>query len=190
MTTTATAQVRIAAFCTHCRSRCGCTALLDGGRLTAIEPLPQHPTGAKLCPKGRAAPELVYHHERLTEPSRRTAPKGAADPGWVPISWDAALDEIAPAAARQRGIAQGDWVRIRTAIGSAVARARFAPGIASDNVCAQHGWWVERPADSPYGAGHPLAANLNGVVDTSREDPVSASIPLRATWCEVERLEA
>lgn len=86
---------RIPSFCTQCRSRCGCVAVVDDGRLTAIEPDPSHPTGAKLCPKGRAAPELVYHPDRLTTPLRRTAPKGAADPGWQPISWDAALDEIA-----------------------------------------------------------------------------------------------
>ena len=87
--------VRIPAFCTQCRSRCGCIAVVDDGRLTAVEPDPAHPTGAKLCPKGRAAPELVYHPDRLTRPLRRTAPKGAADPAWVPISWDDALDEIA-----------------------------------------------------------------------------------------------
>jgi anaerobic selenocysteine-containing dehydrogenase len=86
---------KTAAFCTQCRSRCGCTAVVDAGRLIAIEPLATHPTGAKLCPKGRAAPELVYHPDRLTRPMRRTNPKGAADPGWQPISWDQALDDIA-----------------------------------------------------------------------------------------------
>jgi anaerobic selenocysteine-containing dehydrogenase len=65
------------------------------GRLTGIEPMPGHPTGEKLCPKGRAAPELVYHKDRLTLPLRRTAPKGAPDPVWQPMEWDAALDEIA-----------------------------------------------------------------------------------------------
>ena len=90
------AQVeRIAAFCTQCRSRCGCTAVVEDGRLSGIEPLPDHPTGDKLCPKGRAAPELVYHKDRLTTPLRRTNPKGAADPGWQPIDWNTALDEIA-----------------------------------------------------------------------------------------------
>jgi anaerobic selenocysteine-containing dehydrogenase len=69
--------------------------VVHDGRLTAIAPMPGHPTGEKLCPKGRAAPELVYHKDRLTVPLRRTAPKGAADPGWQPIEWDAALDEIA-----------------------------------------------------------------------------------------------
>ncbi|MEQ9331082.1 molybdopterin-dependent oxidoreductase [Thalassobaculum sp.] len=87
--------VRTPAFCTQCRSRCGCVAVVADGRLTGIEPLPDHPSGEKLCPKGRAAPELVYHPDRLTRPMRRTAPKGAADPGWVPVSWDEALSEIA-----------------------------------------------------------------------------------------------
>ncbi len=85
---------KIAAFCTQCRSRCGCIAVVEAGRLVEIEPLPDHPTGQKLCPKGRAAPELVYHPERITRPLRRTQPKGAADPGWQPISWDEALAEI------------------------------------------------------------------------------------------------
>jgi anaerobic selenocysteine-containing dehydrogenase len=91
----APAPKRIAAFCTQCRSRCGCEAVVDGGRLLGIEPLPSHPTGDKLCPKGRAAPELVYHPDRILHPMRRTQPKGAADPGWQPIGWDEALTEIA-----------------------------------------------------------------------------------------------
>lgn len=94
---------RISAFCTQCRSRCGCTAVVEDGRLLGIEPLPGHPTGDKLCPKGRAAPELVYHADRVKTPLRRTRPKGAADPGWQPIAWDAALDEIA---GRLAGIAK------------------------------------------------------------------------------------
>jgi anaerobic selenocysteine-containing dehydrogenase len=78
-------------------------AVTDNGRLVEIEPMPDHPTGQKLCPKGRAAPELVYHPDRLTTPLKRTNPKGAADPGWQPISWDEALDIVA---ARMRAIAR------------------------------------------------------------------------------------
>jgi anaerobic selenocysteine-containing dehydrogenase len=86
---------KIPAFCTQCRSRCGCLAVVEDGRLQGIEPLPNHPTGQALCPKGRAAPELVYHPERVTRPLRRMNPKGAADAGWTPIGWDEALAEIA-----------------------------------------------------------------------------------------------
>ena len=86
---------RTPAFCTQCRSRCGCVAVVENGRLVEIEPLAGHPSGDKLCPKGKAAAELVYHTDRILHPMRRTNPKGAADPGWQPISWDEALDEIA-----------------------------------------------------------------------------------------------
>ena len=67
---------------------------------------PQHPTGQALCAKGRAAPELVYSKQRLTRPLRRTRPKGEADPGWVEISWDEALDTTA-AAMRRLAAAHG-----------------------------------------------------------------------------------
>ncbi len=87
-------QQKIPAFCTQCRSRCGCEAIVEDGRFVGIEPLPGHPSGDKLCPKGKAAPELVYHPDRILRPMRRTNPKGASDPGWQPISWDEALGEI------------------------------------------------------------------------------------------------
>jgi anaerobic selenocysteine-containing dehydrogenase len=94
-TPNSTNRVETPAFCTQCRSRCGCVAVVEDGALLGIEPLPSHPSGEKLCPKGRAAPELVYHADRILRPMRRTNPKGAEDPGWQPISWDEALDEIA-----------------------------------------------------------------------------------------------
>lgn len=86
---------RFPAYCTLCRSRCGCTVVIDDGKLSAVEPLADHPTGGALCAKGRAAPELVASPNRLTRPLKRTNPRGAADPGWQEITWDEALDEIA-----------------------------------------------------------------------------------------------
>jgi anaerobic selenocysteine-containing dehydrogenase len=83
---------RIQGFCALCRSRCGCVSVVDDGRLVAVEPDPAHPTGASLCVKGRAAPELVYAPDRLLYPMRRTRPKSDADAGWERISWNAALD--------------------------------------------------------------------------------------------------
>jgi anaerobic selenocysteine-containing dehydrogenase len=50
---------RIPAFCPLCGSRCGCEAVVENGRLVAIEPDPSHPTGKALCAKGRASPELT-----------------------------------------------------------------------------------------------------------------------------------
>ena len=91
-------QVR--GYCGLCIARCGTVATVRDGRFTRLDPDPAHPTGAAICAKGRAAPELVYHGDRLKRPLRRTRPKGDADPGWEEISWDAALDEIATAMRR------------------------------------------------------------------------------------------
>jgi anaerobic selenocysteine-containing dehydrogenase len=83
---------RVRGYCALCVSRCGSLAVVDGGRFVRLEPDPAHPTGKALCAKGRAAPELVEHRERLRHPLRRTRPKGSADPGWQAISWDQALE--------------------------------------------------------------------------------------------------
>lgn len=91
---TSEASTRVATFCPLCVSRCGATATITHGAFTALEPDPSHPTGQALCIKGKAAPEIVAHPDRLLHPMKRTAPKGAADPGWQRIGWDEALDTI------------------------------------------------------------------------------------------------
>jgi anaerobic selenocysteine-containing dehydrogenase len=83
---------RIPGYCALCVSRCGAIAVVENGRFVALEPDPSHPTGKALCAKGRAAPELVYHLERLLHPLKRTTPKGSRNPGWQRIGWDEALD--------------------------------------------------------------------------------------------------
>ena len=83
---------RIPTYCALCVSRCGSIAVVENDRFVALEPDPSHPTGKALCAKGRAAPELVYHSDRLLYPLKRTRPKGDRDPGWQRISWDEALD--------------------------------------------------------------------------------------------------
>src|SRR5499433_1328642 len=91
---------RIHGYCGLCIARCGTVATVENGRFTRLDPDPSHPTGHAICAKGRAAPELVYHPERLTHPLRRTRPKGDPDPGWQRIGWDEALDLTAAAMRR------------------------------------------------------------------------------------------
>lgn len=85
----------IPGYCTLCRSRCGTLNEVSGDRLIAVRPDNAHPTGKSMCMKGRAAPEIVHSPHRMLYPMRRTNPKGAADPGWVRITWDEALEEVA-----------------------------------------------------------------------------------------------
>ncbi len=88
-------QARTPTFCALCVSRCGATAVTVDGEFTALEPDPAHPTGRALCVKGKAAPAIVGHADRVLHPLRRTAPKGADDPAWERIGWEEALDTIA-----------------------------------------------------------------------------------------------
>ena len=82
-------------FCPLCVSRCGARAEVADGTFRALLPDPSHPTGRAICLKGKAAPEIVAHPDRILHPMRRTRPKGDPDPGWERISWDEALDTVA-----------------------------------------------------------------------------------------------
>jgi anaerobic selenocysteine-containing dehydrogenase len=98
--------------------------------------------------------------------------------------------ELHPATAAERGITAGDWVEICTPAGAARARAKFNPSLAPDVVCAQFGWWqacVEAGAPG-YPTDGPASANYNGLIDGAASDPISGSLPLRSSLCEVRRL--
>lgn len=113
--------LRLPGFCTLCRSRCGTLNTVREGRLVKVEADPSHPTGRAVCAKGRAAPEIAHGSRRLATPLRRTRPKTDPDPGWQPISWDTALDEIAT---RLDGIRRADGAE---AVAFAVASPSATP---------------------------------------------------------------
>ena len=102
------------------------------------------------------------------------------------------LVEVHPDTARARGIADGDWVGIRTPSGQIRARARFRDSLAPDVVAAQHGWWqhceeLGLPGYPAHGEG---SANLNLAIDDAESDPISGSAPHRSYLCEIEPLPA
>ena len=56
-----------------------------------------HPGGGKVCVKAFGIVQKAYHPNRVLTPMKRTNPnKGRhEDPGFVPITWDEAMDIIA-----------------------------------------------------------------------------------------------
>lgn len=100
--------------------------------------------------------------------------------------------EIHPSTAAARGIAAGDWVSLDTPHGSIRARAKLNPNLDPQVVFGQHGWWeacaeLGLPGYPAYG---PDSANLNLVLRQTPSDPISGSSPLRASVCDVSRLDA
>lgn len=86
---------KIRGYCALCTAHCATIATVENGRVVRLDPDDDHPNGGVMCIKGKAAPELVYHPDRLNYPLKRTRPKGDPDPGWKRISWEEALDAIA-----------------------------------------------------------------------------------------------
>src|SRR5512138_1760876 len=118
---------RLPGYCALCISRCGSIAVLENGRFVRLEPDASHPTGKAICAKGRAAPELVYHADRLLYPLKRTRPKGDPDPGWQRISWDEALDLTAAALRRLADMHGPETVAFSITTGAGTAIADAAP---------------------------------------------------------------
>lgn len=89
---------RLVTACGICDSTCGMQVRLLDGVVRFIEGLPGDAHGGgHLCGKGAAGAALLYDPDRLKYPMKRTNPrKGLGeDPGWIRISWQEALDEIA-----------------------------------------------------------------------------------------------
>ncbi len=73
---------------------CGIFAHVRDGQLVKVEGDPECPSNkGTLCSKGFAAPQIVYHPDRLKYPMKRVGQRGEGK--WQRISWDEALDTIA-----------------------------------------------------------------------------------------------
>ncbi|MBT5158989.1 MAG: molybdopterin-dependent oxidoreductase, partial [Alphaproteobacteria bacterium] len=57
----------------------------------------EHPGGGRVCVKAYGLVQKTYNPNRIQQPMKRTNPKKGReeDPGFVPISWDEALDIVA-----------------------------------------------------------------------------------------------
>lgn len=154
-------------YCTLCRSRCGTINTVDRDMLVRVRPDPGHPTGQAMCMKGRAAPELVHSPHRILYPMRRTAPKGAADPGWQRIGWDEALSEIARRLDRIRAESGAEAVAFgaTTPSGTPLSDSidwieRFVRAFGSPNICYATeicNWHKDYAHAFTYGCGMPVA---------------------------------
>ena len=161
-------------YCTLCRSRCGTVNTVRGDMLLKVRPDEHHPTGSAMCMKGKAAPELVHSPNRLLYPMRRTAPKGAADPGWQRISWDEALDEVARNLAhfRSENGAESVVFGVTTPSGTPMSDSidwveRFVWSFGSPNICYATeicNWHKDFAHVFTFGCGLPTADYQNAEV--------------------------
>jgi anaerobic selenocysteine-containing dehydrogenase len=88
--------VRRPSVCPHdCPSACALDVeVIDGSRIGRVHgAADQSYTAGVVCAKVARYAERIHHPDRLTQPLRRTGPKGSGQ--FAPISWDDALDIVA-----------------------------------------------------------------------------------------------
>jgi anaerobic selenocysteine-containing dehydrogenase len=95
--------------CTLCSSGCGLQVrvmqgeaevvrhgqqgLIKMGLAKKLEGNPQHPVNrGKLCARGQAGLQVLYHPDRITHPIKRTGARGSGE--FQEITWDDALKEL------------------------------------------------------------------------------------------------
>lgn len=95
--------------CTLCSAGCGLTVrvmqgdaevvrkgkqgIISMGLAKKLEGNPQNPVNAgKLCARGQAGLQVLYHPDRITKPIKRSGPRGSGQ--FQSISWDDAIKEV------------------------------------------------------------------------------------------------
>ena len=77
------------------------TVDIEDGVATVVQPNFEaaeiHPAGGKVCVKAYGLIQKTYNPNRVLTPMKRTNPKKGRDedPGFVPITWEEALDLVA-----------------------------------------------------------------------------------------------
>ena len=85
----------VLAVCNLCPGGCGLRVRRIGERAVKVDGNPLHPVnGGRLCPRGQAALQSLYHPDRFGGPLRRVGPRGLLS-SFQRVSWDRALDEVA-----------------------------------------------------------------------------------------------
>ncbi len=92
--TTGRMRKSIPSACMMCPAGCGILGYLEYGKVVTLGGNPLDPNSrGRLCGKGIAGINHLYHPERLTAPLKRAGARGEGR--WKQISWDEAYREIA-----------------------------------------------------------------------------------------------
>ena len=83
-------EKKVYSGCALCYHSCGTEVTVRDGKVVDVQGQKSHPLNqGRICPKGRATVEHIYHPDRLRHPLKKVGGK------FERISWDQALDEIA-----------------------------------------------------------------------------------------------
>lgn len=83
-----------ASTCRMCPAGCGTITRVSNGRARKIEGNPKHPLNhGKLCARGQAGLQELYHPDRIRQIMQRTGERGQGQ--WATTDWVRLIDELA-----------------------------------------------------------------------------------------------
>ena len=83
-----------ASACRSCPAGCGILVRVSEGRAKKIEGNPEHPVNkGKLCARGQAVLQELYHPDRVPQPLKSSGPRGSGE--FTKITWEEGLDLFA-----------------------------------------------------------------------------------------------
>ena len=92
----------VLSVCNLCPGGCGLRVRRIGERAVKVDGNPLHPVnGGRLCPRGQAALQGLYHPDRFTGPLHRVGKRGSLA-SFERVSWDRAFGEVAGGLRRLR----------------------------------------------------------------------------------------
>src|SRR5262245_35792121 len=152
-------SMRVRTTCNRdCPDACGIVATVEGGRITKIQGDPDHPvTRGFLCYRTSRFLERQYDPDRLTTPLLRRGD------GFVPVSWDDALDRIAETMLRIKS-ESGPAAILHYRSGGSLGLVKFL----SDRLFGLFGPTAVKSGDICSGAGD--AAQLEDFGDEDSND--------------------
>mgnify|MGYP001813492225 CR=1 FL=1 len=119
-----------------CHGGCGVLVHVKDDKVIKVTGDPESPLNkGKMCPKGLASIEHLYHPDRLKYPLKRAGKRGAGK--WERISWNEALDSIAENITAIKETYGIEAVAVGTGTGRHHFRhvARFAHALGTPNWC-------------------------------------------------------
>ena len=158
----------MASTCQGCTTWCPVQVQVVDGRAVRVRGNPHSKANhGVICPRPHMALQQVYDPDRIKVPMRRTNPKKGRDqdPGFVPITWDEAMDLIAEKMMELRRdeethkfvLFRGRYSYMRDVIYSALPKVFGSPnGISHSAICAEaekfgayytEGYWGYRDYD-------------------------------------------
>lgn len=126
----------LTSVCRVCHGGCAARLYVENGRLVKVRPDPSSTFSlGRMCVKGLATPEIMYHPDRLLKPLKRAGERGSGQ--WREVSWELALGEIAQRLGEMRAQSGPESI----ALGQGTGRHHYFQVIRFANTLGTPNWY-------------------------------------------------